>query len=200
MGFEKGENPNRPKKGQITKAEPIRSLSAIKRMKKLLEGNHRDYAILCLGLNSAFRLGDLLAIRYCDVVGLKDGGELEVREQKTGKVRKVNINGTCYDAIQNLINSRVYKQDDFLFLSKRGGPLTIPTVSTMVKTWAKNVGLKGRYSGHTLRKTFAYVNRVHFKVSLPILTKVLGHSSEAMTLEYMCIQDDEIKDVYQNVI
>ena len=69
-----------------------------------------------------------------------------------------------------------------------------------MKQWTKAIGLKGRYGSHTLRKTFGYVKRVHQRVDIPTLMEIFGHSSQKMTLSYLCIQDEEVRDVYMNGI
>jgi hypothetical protein len=58
--------------------------------------------------------------------------------------------------------------------------------------------LKGNYGSHTLRKTFGYHQRVTFGVDLPRLMVVFNHSTQKQTLDYLCIQPKEIKDVYEN--
>ncbi|MBA7574518.1 hypothetical protein ES708_16327 [subsurface metagenome] len=73
-------------------------------------------------------------------------------------------------------------------------------VNLLVKQWTKNIRLKGRYGSHTLRKTFGYVKRVHQRVDIPTLMEIFGHTSQKMTLNYLCIQDEEIRDVYMNGI
>lgn len=199
MAFKKGQNPNHPVKGSSTKVEPIRSRAAIKRIKKLLEDNPLYYALFCIGINTAFRASDLLAIKVSDVSDLQDGGELELKEQKTGNRRRVNINGACLEAIQKLLKSRDYKEDDYLFLGKRGR-LTVPSVSRLVKSWCANVGLKGNYAAHSMRKSFGYHQRITFNASLPVLVECYGHSTQKQTLDYLCIQPEEIKSLYENVL
>ena len=51
---------------------------------------------------------------------------------------------------------------------------------------------------HTLRKTWGYHQRVTFGVDLPRLMVCFNHSTQRQTLDYLCIQPQEIKDVYEN--
>ena len=78
--------------------------------------------------------------------------------------------------------------------------LTVSTVNNMVKAWCKEINLKGNYGSHTLRKTFGYHQRVTFNTELPLLMACFNHSTQKQTLDYLCIQADEIKDVYMNVL
>ena len=60
--------------------------------------------------------------------------------------------------------------------------------------------LRGRYGAHTLRKTWGYHQRVTFGVDIPTLMTCFNHSSQRQTLDYLCVQAEEIKTVYENCI
>ena len=49
---------------------------------------------------------------------------------------------------------------------------------------------------YTMRKTWGYHQRVQNKQPIPLLMVAFGHTSQAQTLEYPCIQDNEIRDLY----
>ena len=86
-----------------------------------------------------------------------------------------------------------------MFQGQRGkDALTVPSVHRLVKSWCKSINLKGNYGSHTLRKTFGYHQRVTFGHDLATLVEVFGHSAQKQTLDYLCIQADEIKNVYLN--
>ena len=76
--------------------------------------------------------------------------------------------------------------------------LTAPSVHKLVKSWCSEINLKGNYGSHTLRKTWGYHQRVTFGVDLPRLMVCFNHSTQRQTLDYLCIQPEEIKDVYEN--
>ena len=115
-----------------------------------------------------------------------------------GKLRRITLNKTCIDAIRNLINSSSYDDSDYLFQSQRREVLTVPSVIRLVKSWCRAINLKGNYGSHTLRKTWGYHQRVSFGTDIPRLMVCFNHSTQRQTLEYLCIQAEEIKDVYQN--
>ena len=187
-------NPNRPKKGSTIKVEPIRHLKDIKAIKRLLQDSPRDFCLFTLGINTNLRASDLLAITAGMVLNQE---ELVLRERKTGKERRITLNMTTQKAIQRLLDSREYDDDDRLFQGQRG-PLTVPTVNRLVKGWCKAINLKGNYGSHTLRKTFGYHQRVTFGRGLPELMTVFNHSTQKQTLDYLCVQPEEIKDIYLN--
>ncbi len=196
--MEKGQNFNRPVVGSVIRVEPVRSLKDIKSIKQLLRDNSRDYALFVIGINTNLRAFDLLQITAGQVRNLKVDEELVIREQKTQKIRRINLNKSCIDAIQKLLQSREYKNDDPLFYSSRGKVLTGPTVTNMVKEWCKQINLRGNYGSHTLRKTWGYHQRVTFGRGPAELMVCFNHSSERQTLDYLCIQPEEIKSIYRN--
>ena len=76
--------------------------------------------------------------------------------------------------------------------------LSVQAVHRMVKEWCGAIRLKGNYGSHTLRKTWGYHQRVTFGVGLPELMVAFNHSSQRQTLDYLCVQPEEIKSLYEN--
>jgi integrase len=193
----KGQNWNRPQPGDEIKVEPIRRKRDIDSIKKLISDNARDSALFTLGINTNLRASDLLRIRAGQVRDLKPGDSIQLKEKKTGKFRMVTLNKACVQAVQRLLASRAYADDDLLFLGQRG-PLTVPSVHRLVKSWCRDINLKGNYGSHSLRKTWGYHQRVTFGTDIPRLMVCFNHSTQRQTLEYLCIQPEEIRDVYEN--
>ena len=191
-------NPNHPQKGSTIKVDPIKSLKDVATIKKLLANKPRDLALFSIGINTNLRASDLLRLKVGQAKDLKAGDAVEIKEKKTGKARRITLNKTCINAIQNLLDSKQYQDDDYLFQSQRRYVLTVPSVHKLVKAWCSEINLKGNYGSHTLRKTFGYHQRVTFGVDLPRLMVVFNHSTQKQTLDYLCIQPEEIKDVYEN--
>jgi len=197
--MKKGENKNHPKKGSRIKVEPIRDLKDIRAIKKLLDGNPMYSALFTLGINTNLRASDLLRITAGQVRGLKAMDEIELKEKKTGKTRRITLNKACVEALTRLLASRSFDDDTPIFQGERG-TLTVPSVNRLVKSWCKAINLKGNYGAHTLRKTFGYQQRVRFGVGLPELMVCFNHSTQRQTLDYLCIQPEEVRSVYANEI
>ena len=198
MTMKKGENFNHPKSGAEIKVEPIRSTKDIASIKKLLSDRPRDYCIFVLGINTNLRASDLLQIRAGQVRSLKPMGEIELREKKTGKRRRISLNKTCTDAIKRLLTSRDYGDDESLFCGRSGQPLTVPSINRLVKEWCSAINLSGNFGSHSLRKSFGYHQRVTFGRGVAELMVVFNHSSERQTLDYLCVQPAEVKSIYAN--
>lgn len=187
---------NHPKKGSSIKVEPIRDLKAIKRIKKILADNPRDFCLFTLGINTAYRANEILSLKVRDVQYLNIGDVLDVKQSKVKEYRKVTLNRNVIEAITTLLASRLYEPDDFLFYSQRANVLTVESVNHLLKQWCKNVGLKDNYGSHSLRKTWGYHQRIQKNAPIPLLMQAYGHSTQKQTLDYLGIQDHEIKALY----
>lgn len=200
-------NANHPKLGSTTKVEPIKDLKAIKRIKKLREDSPRDLCLFTLGINTAFRANELLSIRVGQVNYLQPGDTLELKQSKTSKHRPTTLNGNAIDAIDKWLNVHPKADDENapLFLSRKTHrALTVSAVVKLVKGWCAEVGLKGNYGSHTLRKTWGFHQLRQNKETkphmvLPILMEAYGHATQQQTLQYLCIQSDEVADLYMQV-
>jgi integrase len=195
--MQKGQNFNRPEKGSQIKVEPIKSKRDIGSIKKLISDSPRNLTLFTMGINTNLRASDLLRIKAGQVRDLKPGDSIEIKEKKTGKLRRINLNKSCIQAIERLLESREYGDDEPLFIGQRG-LLTVPSVNRLVKSWCRAINLKGNYGSHTLRKSWGYHQRIRFGTDIPRLMICFNHSTQKQTLDYLCIQPEEIKNVYEN--
>ena len=191
-------NQNHPVKDSQIKVDPIKNLKDIKSIKKLLKDNHRDYALFIMGINTNLRASDLINITVKQVRNLKPGEDLVLKEIKTGKERRITLNAACVDAIDILLGSQALEDEDPLFKSRKSGKLCVQSVHRLVKGWCRQINLSGNYGSHSLRKTWGYHQRVTFGADLPTLMTCFNHSTQRQTLKYLCVQPDEIKEIYQN--
>ncbi|MFZ5616468.1 MAG: tyrosine-type recombinase/integrase [Pseudomonadota bacterium] len=198
-------NRNHPPKGSTIKVEPIRDIAAIERIKRNLQSQPRDYCLFVLGINTAYRANELLSLTCGQVAYLVPGDVLDLKQSKTKKHRAVTLNHAAAAAIQLWLTVHPEPKDDApLFRSRTDRPLTVSTVSNMVKAWCKDAGLHGNYGSHTLRKTWGFhqlrqntETRPH--MVLPILMQAYGHTSQEQTLDYLCIQSDEVANLFMQV-
>lgn len=182
--------------------EPIKNTRDINKIKQYLYGkdNKRDYCIFVVGINVGLRAGDLLSLKIKDVT---DGNTIfdtvTIKEQKTGKTRNFALNKNAKEAIQLYLSSLAdYDFDDYLFRSRKGGHLGVRPLHHIIKTLTTDLGIKGNFGTHTLRKTMAYHRYIN-NVPLETLQKLLNHSSSAITLRYIGITQKVIIDCYNAV-
>ncbi len=182
------------------KVEPIRAVRDIRAIKRMLGQSPRDLAIFVVGVNTNLRASDILALTVGHVRGLDVGGDIVLKEKKTGKQRRITANAEIADAIGKLLaaregGDRALSDHEPLFVGQRGR-LTVPTLSRMVKNWCEMVNLTGNYAAHSMRKTWGYHQRVRLNTSVPELMVMFNHSSQRQTLDYLGVQPEEIKEAY----
>jgi integrase len=198
--MKKGQNYNRPEAGSQIRVEPIKNPKDVETIKKLLSDKPLYHALFTVGINTNLRASDLLSIKVGQVRNLNPMDEITLLEKKTGKHRRINLNKTCINAINRLLETSSYHDDsDYLFAGQRGR-LTVPYLNSLVKKWCKDINLSGNYGSHTLRKTWGYFQRVHFGSGLPELMEAFNHATQRQTMTYLCIQPEEIKKIYSNEI
>ena len=194
MAFAKGENPHRPRKGDAIRVEPIRSKKHIYNIKKILADKPRDLCLFTLGINTAFRANELLAIKVAQVRYLEVGDILTIKQRKTQKYRAVALNENVVASIQTYLKQRPLADDAHLFTGLRGC-LTVPTVNRLVKTWCASVGLKGNYGSHSMRKTWGYWQRQN-GADILNLVEAFGHATQRQTMAYLGLQPEDVMKLY----
>jgi integrase len=189
------------KKGTKITSEPIRKQKDIKAITRLLKSRPRDYLLWTLGINNGLRSNDLVRLKYSQVADLKPGAVVKIIETKTGKENILVINKSVHRALQLYVQEIKPEPEDYLFKSRKGsGHISSQTVGRMIQSWAEAINLKGQYGAHTLRKTFGYQQRVAFGAGYEILCKRFYHSSPAITMRYLGIEDREVCDLLMNEI
>jgi integrase len=195
-------NSNHPKKGAKITVEPIRQLGDVKAIAIMLWSHPRNHLLFVMGVNNGLRIGDLLRLTIGDVSHLRVGETLRIKESKTGKENILVINKRVYKALQHFLNSQPHSAHEYLFASRKGQniPLTISAVNRLVKKWTRAIHLYGNYGTHTLRKTWGYHQRVTYGAGFEIIAKRFNHSSPAVTMRYLGIEDKEVHEMLMNEI
>lgn len=194
MAFAKGQNPHHPRPGDSIRVEPIRSKRHIANIKRILADKPRDLCLFTLGINTAFRANELLSIKVEQVRYLGVGDTLTIKQRKTGKYRSVVLNENVVDALTHYLRQTPLADADDLFTGLRGC-LTVPTVNRLVKTWCADVGLKGNYGSHSMRKTWGYWQRQN-GADILNLVEAFGHATQRQTMAYLGLQPEDVMKLY----
>jgi integrase len=182
-------------KGRVLTTDPLKSFDEVRKVREAIKDDLRATALFSLGVNSALRSSDILALRRSDL----RGNELFVREQKTKKLRRLVLNVPTLKALTRYLATRD-DSNELMFIGQRG-KLTYGYLGLMVKTWFKKAGITTRNAaGHSLRKTFVRLNHTEFDVPLSTLMFALNHSSERQTLQYCGLLAEDVEKVYKNAI
>ena len=85
----------------------------------------REYLLIATGCYFGLRIGDLLNLKWNQVL---DKDEFTITESKTGKQRKITINRSVKEAIcyvaDTLTRQGVFNLDGYMFCNNRGGKLS----------------------------------------------------------------------------
>ena len=117
----------------------------------------RDRALLCMLYATGCRASELANLRidqlqmnegFCKCLG------------KGNKERIVSLNPVAISALEAYLDNERsqlagYREDDSLFLSRTGRPLTRIMIWNIVKKYAARIGVSKDVSPHTLRHSFA---------------------------------------------
>lgn len=179
---------------------------------------NRDRALCILGLNSGFRISELLAFRLGTVFSRGHLlGRVEVaRRDMKGKhsSRSVVFNSAARGAVavwvRDLFNMGVVDPAAPLFLSQAQGedgrhrPITRRQALRIIQRAGRAQGLDGRIGTHSLRKTFAravyerekplFAADPSRELPIRVAMKALGHSSVGVTESYLGLDSAQVDE------
>ncbi len=179
----------------MTTVEPIRNKKDVKKVEKVLEKQgQRDLLLFVTGTNCGLRISDILRLNVSDV---RNRTHIQITEKKTGKFKKFPINSKLKPMLEKFTKGR--RNDEPLFLSRWGHRLDRVTAYFIIKNACEKAKLQERIGTHSMRKTFGYHHYQQFK-DVVILQKIFNHSSPAITLRYIGIEQDEIDYTYNNFV
>ena len=174
--------------------QPIRNKQKIEEIKSILRNNGtRDLLLFAMGINTGLRISDLLKLKVIDVKGKS---HVEIKEQKTGKIKRFPLLGNLQSMIDEYIKGK--SDNDFLFKSRNGGnkPITRVMAYLIINNAAQKANITDNIGTHTLRKTFGYHHYQTFH-DVAILQYLLNHSSPSITLRYIGITQDNVENTLQ---
>ena len=145
----------------------------------------RNYAIIETLYSCGLRVSELTSLRFTNL--FFDDGFIRV-DGKGSKQRLVPISDVAIKKINNYLtyrNSMEAKKgsEDYLFISKRGTPISRITVFYYVKKYAEEAGIKKTISPHTLRHSFA-THMIERGANIRYVQAMLGHEKITTTEMY----------------
>ena len=171
----------------MSTVDPIRKKTDIEKIKSvLLKMSYRDYLFFEVGINTGLRISDILKLKVSDVRGKY---YIELKEQKTGKLKKFRLNSILKAELENYIMTE--NDDNYVFESFRtsGNPLERTRAYRILNQAAKIAKLNMKIGTHTMRKTFGF----HFyqqTKDIALLQVLFNHSSPSITLRYIGINQN----------
>ena len=158
----------------------------------------RDLAMLELLYATGMRVTELVSLDVEDV----DLEQSFVRcFGKGSKERIIPIHPRAVDMMRKYIDEARpaianRRSDSALFLNRRGERLTRQGFWLILKAHAKNSGLEGKITPHTLRHSFA-THMLQGGAPLRHVQELLGHASITTTQVYTHLTDDHVRSEYE---
>ena len=205
-------------------AEPIKDPADIIRLRDYLlaNGYYRDYMLFIVAINTGLRYSDFSRLRFVNFIDPEKIGtadpfykELIIEERKTKNTKKQRVNR--HIAINNAIKVAIstylehtpnVQLGDYMFTGQSNNtintsnPMACRSIERNFKRYAAAIGLDINFGTHTFRKTMGY----HFMLSsgnsaraLLQLQQMYNHSSQTITLRYIGLTADEIRDSYNGL-
>ena len=174
---------------------PIKDDEVLKQVQDTLLNNfksgRRNYTIFQVGKATLLRVSDVLRLKQADV--FDDYGAIKqhafIKDKKTGKRNTLYLKPVMMDLVmyQQWLKRNGYEGTTEWLFPSTTRPQKHIDERQFYNVMAKVGDLLGiNYLGtHTMRKTGAYRVYVQSKYNIGLVMKLLNHSSEAMTLAYL---------------
>lgn len=192
--------------------EPITDFEAINKMSEILYAqSERNYLLFIIGINLGLRVSDYVQLTVGFFRSACKKGVVELIPSKTDK-RELdesgNIVGTfkivrlpipvdLKESIENYIDGR--DDNEYMFNSRKGGtPIRRETVWVILNDAAKKAGVTANIGAHSMRKTFGYWH-YRYNNDIRLLMEIFQHSSEAITLRYIGVTNENIESSMNNM-
>lgn len=157
----------------------------------------RDYAIVQLMLQTGIRVGELTSLQVSDLSLSQDKGALKVRAKGNAMSREIPLNNSARTAMVAYLEERPQIDSDWLFLSRRGDPLSVRSVQRLVSTYAQAAGLK-EVSTYTLRQTCGE-HLWRQTGDLPLVARLMGHKRLETAIKYVAATQEDVMEVGEGV-
>jgi len=150
-------------------------------IKAVISSNTRTSVIINALANTGLRVSELISIKYSDIDDYIVRGKTFKRVRIVGKRKKerfIYLSEQLYNTIRQTFTSK----SDYLFHTRSGGQLNRTNLYKEIKRTFKTYTGKGVHP-HSLRHFFATHKINSEKQDIKAVSKYLGHSSTAITLD-----------------
>lgn len=180
----------------MSTSSPVKDQEKLRELKSLWIKTSKKYVLIDFMLNTGLRVSDVLSTK----VGTVLHGEYIGIEQKTKKPKRFKLNAGIQLIIRDYVLANNLAEDDYLFPSNKNPEQHISRYQAfrIIQESGDLIGLK--LSPHSLRKTFGYL---HYKRTndVSLLMKVFNHSSPAVTLSYIGLDEETMQnEIYNHYI
>ena len=158
--------------------------------------NLRDRAVMLLLYGSGLRISEALSLKKKEA---PNNEWLRVRG-KGNKYRDVPLLPIICEGVKDYLDLCPYdaKEDEPLFLGKRGGKLSPRIIQRRVENLRYELGLPSHTTPHALRHAFA-THLLSGGADLRAIQQLLGHSSLSTTQRYTDVNESELLKLHKAI-
>jgi len=211
INIELPKDDSKDKKIKYLKPEEMKEV-----FKSISERNIRDRTIIQTLYRTGLRVSELTNLKKHDL-NLKSNESviaIDVEDGKGGKNRTVYIDRPTLELINTMIYKRTRKnrkdKNDYLFTARTGNGISSRSIEQLVKKYAIDTdkrlakeGIKTNFekklTPHTLRHSFTIYLLNHAKKPINEVQTLLGHTNISTTQIYTKVDDETIKNSYENI-
>lgn len=153
----------------------------------------RDYAIVQLMLQTGIRVGELTGLKLSDVSLSEKKGVVRIRGQGASRDREIPLNISVRKALSAYFEERPASSSDHLFLTRKGDPLSVRSIQTLVSGYARAAGVEN-VSTYTLRHTYGQ-HLLRDTGDLSLVTRLLGHKRLETAIKYILPRQEDLTEV-----
>jgi integrase len=183
----------------LTKDEVQRILS--------LNVTFRDKVLFILGINTGYRISELLSLKVSNVIAptgqILSQVSVRASNMKGKSGRAIKLNSKTKDILRKFCKGRDLNAP--LFQSRvKGKYKALKAVSRsrahiIIQEMFQRAKVFGSVATHTMRKTFAQNMRRLLNGDIVNLMKAMGHRSINTTIAYMSFDNDEIDSAIEQL-
>ena len=158
--------------------------------------NLRDRAVMLLLYGSGLRISEALSLKKKEA---PNSDWLRVKG-KGNKYRDVPLLPIICEGVKEYLDLCPYdvKEDEPLFLGKRGGKLSPRIIQRRVENLRYELGLPSHTTPHALRHAFA-THLLSGGADLRAIQQLLGHSSLSTTQRYTDVNESELLKLHKAI-
>lgn len=150
-------------------------------------------AIVVIQANFGIRIGDLVQLRFSDIVREGNFYRLDIIEEKTGKSRTYPVPDAVYDFLADYCQSNRISASDRIF------PVTTRAVQKQLKEVCEYLGYKD-ISTHSFRKFAGQEVYRNSGYDIVAAQEFYSHSSVQITQTYLKRSSKQLQDAIQKSV
>lgn len=162
---------------------------------KIIKPNPRIATVAVLQASLGLRLGDVLQLNMGSFIKESGRWKLNIKEQKTGKVRDFTVPVEVYSFIQDYaINMGISNTAKLFDISERQVERHLNKVFSKMELPLRSFG------SHSYRKYFATRVYLDNEMNIMMVKTLLQHSSVAVTQRYIGLSQKAVEDALAKTV